>query len=99
MPIQRRRRSRLFCPHGYHMWSWHHHMPPYGPPPGWGWGRPTSEEEKEYLDEYIEMLKEGTRGRRGIPEGTGRNRLAFPERLLRNQRSQQGVNEHAYHRT
>ena len=37
-------------------------MPPYGPPPGWGggwgWGRPTPEEEKEYLDEYIEMLKE-----------------------------------------
>jgi len=25
---------------------------------GWGWGRPTREEEKEYLDEYIEMLKE-----------------------------------------
>lgn len=22
------------------------------------WGRPTPEEEKEYLDEYIEMLKE-----------------------------------------
>jgi hypothetical protein len=33
--------------------------PPYGPPPGWGWGRrPSAEEEKEYLDEYIEMLKE-----------------------------------------
>ena len=33
----------------------------YGPPPGWGgwgWGRPTPEEEKEYLDDYIEMLKE-----------------------------------------
>ena len=25
---------------------------------GWGWGRPTPEEEKEYLDDYIEMLKE-----------------------------------------
>jgi hypothetical protein len=31
-------------------------MTPYGPPPGWG--RPTREEEKEYLDEYIETLKE-----------------------------------------
>jgi hypothetical protein len=25
---------------------------------GWGWNRPTREEEKEYLDEYIEVLKE-----------------------------------------
>ena len=58
MPIQRRRRLRLFWPHGYHMGPWHHPMPPYGPSPGWGWGRPTPEEEKEYLDEYIEMLKE-----------------------------------------
>jgi hypothetical protein len=33
-------------------------MRPYGPPPGWDWGGPTLEEEKEYLDEYIEMLKE-----------------------------------------
>jgi RNA polymerase-interacting CarD/CdnL/TRCF family regulator len=36
-------------------------MSHYGPPPGWGgwgWGRPTPEEEKEYLDDYIEMLKE-----------------------------------------
>jgi|GEM_PF-6612365 len=40
------------------MGPWHHPMPPYGSPPGWGWGRLTPEEEKEYLDEYIEMLKE-----------------------------------------
>ena len=43
------------------MGPWHHPMPHYGPPPGWGgwgWGRPTPEEEKAYLDEYIEMLKE-----------------------------------------
>jgi hypothetical protein len=44
------------------MGPWHHPLPPYGPPPGggwgWGWERPTPEEEKEYLDEYIEMLKE-----------------------------------------
>jgi hypothetical protein len=39
-------------------------MHPYGPQPGggpgwgWGWGRLSPEEEKEYLDEYIEMLKE-----------------------------------------
>ncbi|MEJ2177198.1 MAG: DUF5320 domain-containing protein [Gammaproteobacteria bacterium] len=58
MPIQRRRRLRYFWPHGCHMGPWHHPMSPYGPPPGWGWGRPTPEEEKEYLDEYIEMLKE-----------------------------------------
>jgi hypothetical protein len=58
MSIQRRRRLRFFWPHGCHWGSWHHPMSPYGPPPGWGWGRPTPEEEKEYLDEYIEMLKE-----------------------------------------
>jgi hypothetical protein len=43
------------------MGAWPHPMPPYGPPPGWGgwgWGRPTPEEEKDYLDDYIEMLKE-----------------------------------------
>lgn len=31
-------------------------MPPYGPPPGWG--MMSREEEKAYLDEYIEVLKE-----------------------------------------
>jgi len=40
------------------MGPYHHPMSPYGPPPCWGWGRPSPEEEKEYLDEYIEMLKE-----------------------------------------
>ena len=58
MPIQRRRRLRLFWPYCHHGGAWPHPMPPYGPPPGWGWGRPTPEEEKEYLDNYIEMLKE-----------------------------------------
>jgi hypothetical protein len=64
MPVRRRRRLRFFGPPGYHMGPWHHHpmAPPYGPPPGWGWGWgrpvPNAEEEKEYLDEYIEMLKE-----------------------------------------
>jgi hypothetical protein len=43
---------------GCQMAPWHQPMPPYGPPPGWGWGRPSLEDEKEYLDEYIEMLKE-----------------------------------------
>jgi hypothetical protein len=60
MPIQRRRRLRLFWPPGYHMGPWNHPIH-YGPPPGWsgcGWNRPTNEEEKEYLDEYIAMLKE-----------------------------------------
>jgi len=33
-------------------------MQPYAPPRALGWERPTREEEKEYLDEYIEMLKE-----------------------------------------
>jgi len=44
-----------------HMGPWHHPMsPPYGGPlaGGWGWGRPTAEEEKEYLDVCIAMLKE-----------------------------------------
>jgi hypothetical protein len=58
MPVQRRRRLRLFWPHSYPMGPWHHPAPPYSPPAGWGWGRPTPEEETEYLDEYIEMLKE-----------------------------------------
>ena len=58
MPIQRRRRLRMLWPYGHHMGPCHHPMSPYGPPPGWGWGRPSLEEEKEYLDEYIEMLKE-----------------------------------------
>lgn len=53
-----RRRFRFFSPYGHHGGPWHHPMTSYGPPPGWGWGRPTLEEEKEYLDEYIEMLKE-----------------------------------------
>lgn len=58
MPI--RRRLRLCWPYGHHCGPWHHPVTPYGPPPGWGWGwgRPTPEEEREYLDEYIEMLKE-----------------------------------------
>lgn len=60
MPI--RRRLRLCWPYGYPMGPCHHPMPHYGPPPGWagtrGWRRPTPEEEKEYLDDYIEMLKE-----------------------------------------
>jgi len=59
MPTRRRRRLRLCWPHGYHMMGpWHPPMPPYGHEPGWGWGRPTLEEEKDYLDEHIEMLKE-----------------------------------------
>ena len=58
MPIQRRRRSRMFWPYGHHMGPCHHPMSSYGPPPGWGWERPTLEEEKEYLDEHIEILKE-----------------------------------------
>jgi hypothetical protein len=61
MPIQRRRRLRLFWPYGHHWGALPHPMSHYGPPPGWGgwgWGRPTPEEEKEYLDDYIEMLKE-----------------------------------------
>jgi len=59
MPIQRRRRLRMFWPYGHPMDPCQHHMPPYGHTSGWGWGRrPTHEEEKEYLDDYIEMLKE-----------------------------------------
>lgn len=62
MPIRRRQRLRLFWPYGHPMGPWHHPMHPYGPPsgwgPGWGWGRPSAEEEKEYIDDYIEMLKE-----------------------------------------
>jgi hypothetical protein len=62
MPIRSRRRLRLFWPYGHPWGPWQHPMPPYGGPPGWGggwgWGRPTAEEEKEYLAEYIEMLKD-----------------------------------------
>lgn len=58
MPIRRRRRLRMLWPHGCQMAPWHYPSPPFGPPPGWGWGRPSLEEEKEYLDDYIEALKE-----------------------------------------
>lgn len=60
MAIRRRRRLRLLWPQGYPTAPWHHPMPPYCPLPGWGWGweRPSLEEEREYLDEYIESLKE-----------------------------------------
>lgn len=60
MAERRRRRLRFFGAPGYHMGACHHPMHHYGPPPGWGWGwrRPSREDEKDYLDEYIEMLKE-----------------------------------------
>ena len=64
MPIRRRRRLRLLWPYVQPMGPWHHPMHPYGPQPGggpywgWNWGRLSLDEEKEYLDDYIEMLKE-----------------------------------------
>lgn len=38
--------------------AWHPPSPPYGPMFGWGRGREPSVEEKEFVDDYIEMLKE-----------------------------------------
>lgn len=62
MPFRRRRHLRPFWPHGHHWGHWPHPMPFYGPPPGWfggwGWERPTRDEEKEDLDDYIQALKE-----------------------------------------
>ena len=53
-----RRRMRLFGPYG-HGGPWFQSAPPYGPGFGWGWHRrPTLEDEKEYVEEYIAMLKE-----------------------------------------
>jgi len=54
-----RRRLQYFWPHGY---PWHPSSP-YGPAygPMFGWSRrrePSLEEEKEFVDDYIEMLKE-----------------------------------------
>ena len=65
MPKPARRRLRLFWPYGHPWGPGHPPISPYGPP-GWGgglghgfgWGRPTKEDEKDYLDDYIEMLKE-----------------------------------------
>ena len=54
-----RRRMRYFWSHGHPWGPWHHPSPPYGPMFGWGGGwEPSIEEEKEFVDEYIEMLKE-----------------------------------------
>jgi len=54
-----RRRLRYFWPHGH---PWHpasSYGPAYGPMLGWGRRRePSVEEEKEFVDDYIEMLKE-----------------------------------------
>lgn len=62
MPQPPRRRMRLLWPYGPHCVPWHHFASPYGPPFGYGgdcgWGRPPAEDEKAYVDEYIEMLKE-----------------------------------------
>lgn len=58
------RRLRFFSPPH---WGWHHPFPPCGPHPGWGgpwWGspwmgrRPSVEDEKEALAEYIATLKD-----------------------------------------
>lgn len=55
-----RRRLRFFAPP--HLGPWHPPFSPYGPHPGWGspwWGqRPSLEEEKEALSDYIATLKE-----------------------------------------
>lgn len=56
--MPKRRRMRLYCPYSHPWEALRHPMAPIGPPRGFGWGRPTLEEEKEHLDEYIEMLKE-----------------------------------------
>ncbi len=47
---------------GHHWGPWPHGYPSYGPPP-WGagpccWRRPSQEDEKLALDEYLEALKE-----------------------------------------
>jgi len=56
MPIkQRRRLHRRYWPYCQYGGFWH---PPYFPPPPWGMGRPTPEEELEDLKEHIEMLKD-----------------------------------------
>lgn len=52
MPIRLRRRLRLWP-----LCWWHHPYGPYGPSPWWA-ARPTEEEEKEGLKDYLEMLKE-----------------------------------------
>lgn len=61
MSTQRKRRLRLFWPYGHPWGPGQHPISPYGPP-GWGggfgWGRPLPDDEKAYLDDYIEMLKE-----------------------------------------
>jgi hypothetical protein len=55
-----RRRMRYFCTHGQPWGPWHCPSPPYGPIWGWGrWQEPSVDEEKDFLDEYIAMLKEG----------------------------------------
>jgi hypothetical protein len=58
-----RRRMHLGGPYGHPGGPWHNPGPPYGPGFGWGWGwgwgrAPTPEEEKEYIEEYIAMLKD-----------------------------------------
>lgn len=58
MPRPKRRRLRLFWPYGHHLGLFHHPAPFYGPPPAWGWGQPSRDEEMEYLNEYIEVLKD-----------------------------------------
>ena len=61
MPIRARRRLHLCWPH-HHLGPWHHPFAPYGPPSAWGppwWGpRPSPEEEKQALADYIAALKE-----------------------------------------
>lgn len=60
MSTRARRRLHLCWPH--HFGPWQQPFAPYGPPAAWGppsWGaRPSREDEKQALADYIAALKE-----------------------------------------
>ena len=60
MPTRARRRLHLCWPHQFG--PWHQPFAGYGPAPGWSppwWGaRPSREDEKQALSDYIAALKE-----------------------------------------
>jgi hypothetical protein len=56
--MSRRARCRMQLCWPHHRGPWHHAYGPYGGPPPWWGPRPTEDDEKQALSDYIAALKE-----------------------------------------